>query len=223
MENLNVIIKKLENVFVELNNHFYKGELVTPIITVQRAPRKSILGWCTRQRTWENAKNETFYEINIVSQNLNRGTEGIIETMLHEMVHLYAKQNGIDDCSVQQYHRKSFKEIADAHGLEAEFWDKNHGFAITKLTEETKEYCKNFDLNFDLVNSCRDVEDPVKPTKKPRKPSKKIDPKVAKLLKGKETYIYVCNATGEVIISTNPDLDVVCQKSGEKFVRAEMA
>ena len=122
MENLNVIIKKLENVFVELNNHFYKGELVTPIITVQRAPRKSILGWCTRQRTWENAKNETFYEINIVSQNLNRGTEGIIETMLHEMVHLYAKQNGIDDCSVQQYHRKSFSpqsyKISGRHSLQ---------------------------------------------------------------------------------------------------------
>lgn len=218
--NMNEIIERLQNVFAELNNHYYNGELPTPVITVQRAPRASILGWCTRQRTWENSAKETFYEINIVSQNLNRGTEGIVETMLHEMAHLYAKMKKIDDCSIQQYHRKSFKKIADAHGLVTEFWDNNHGFAVTKLTDEAKELCKKFDLDFDLVNVVGSIEEPKKP-KKTKKPSQKINPKVAKLLKGKESYIYA-TASGEVIISTNPDLDVVCQKTGEKFERVEM-
>ena len=44
-------------------------------------------------------KDDGFYEINICAEHLARPFEQVAETLLHEMVHLYNLQIGVQDTS----------------------------------------------------------------------------------------------------------------------------
>ena len=60
--------------------------------------------------------------------------------MLHEMVHLYCTQNGIQDCSRSGlYHNKKYQITAETHGLIATKTEK-YGWAETSFNEEAKEF-----------------------------------------------------------------------------------
>ena len=49
---------------------------------------------------------------------MDREIEEIIDTILHEMVHLYCRENGIKEVSRGgKYHNGRFKELAEACGL----------------------------------------------------------------------------------------------------------
>ena len=49
---------------------------------------------------------------------MNYPIEETLDTMLHEMVHLYCRENNIKEVSRGgKYHNKKFKGIAEAHGL----------------------------------------------------------------------------------------------------------
>jgi hypothetical protein len=64
---------------------------------------------------------------------LARPVHDIAETLIHEMVHYANALDGIDDCSRNQYHRKSFKERCGTIGLLCEK-DGSHGWGQTSLT-----------------------------------------------------------------------------------------
>ena len=202
------IIKILEKTFDKINSELYNNELKKPIITVQTG-RRTVLGWCSASERWINEKKKV-YEINIVAENLNRTKEGIIETLLHEVVHLYNSQHGVDDCNSQQYHNKHFKEVAEAHGLNVEKM-KNRGFAYTTLNEEGKKFADSLDFNFDAVRmSCEPVETTGTENGK--------DP----LPKAKKTYdkpvTYECPVCGRRVRFHNNKLNIICGDCGEKFV-----
>ena len=56
-------------------------------------------------------KDDGFYEINICAEHLARPFEQVAETLLHEMVHLYNLQIGVQDTSRGgTYHNKKYKE-----------------------------------------------------------------------------------------------------------------
>lgn len=116
---LKPVIEKLENLFSKFNERFYNGELQTPVITVSPDTTKGAYGWCTAWKAWSNKepktvkdvskltkedveaakKDDGFYEINICAEHLARPFEQIAETLLHEMVHLYNLQIGVQDTS----------------------------------------------------------------------------------------------------------------------------
>ena len=86
-----------------------------PIITVQSKP--GTYGHCTTAKVWQR-KNGGAYELNIAAEVLNYPIEETLDTMLHEMVHLYCRENGIKEVSRGgKYHNGRFKAIAEAHGL----------------------------------------------------------------------------------------------------------
>ena len=135
---LQPIIEKLEGLFSKLNEGYYGGELETPIITIQQGVKKTpVLGWCTTYKAWQGASEQ--YEINICAEFLNRPIIDVGETMLHEMVHLYARQHDIQDVSRGgAYHNKRYKEIAESHGLICE--KGNHGWNKTGLRPESQSF-----------------------------------------------------------------------------------
>lgn len=202
------IIKVLEKTFDKINSELYHNELKKPIITVQTG-RRTVLGWCSASERWINEKKKV-YEINIVAENLNRTKEGIIETLLHEVVHLYNSQHGVDDCNSQQYHNKHFKEVAEAHGLNVEKM-KNRGFAYTTLNEVGKKFADSLDFNFDAVRmSCEPALTTGTENGK--------DP----LPKAKKTYdkpvTYECPCCKRRVRFHNYKLNIICGDCGEKFV-----
>lgn len=130
---------QLEKLFDRLNKDIFGGELPRPILTIQTTKSKSILGWFTTWKAWQDKEKGGYYEINIVADYLNRPQEEITETLLHEMVHLYNKEQGIQDCSRGgTYHNTKFKESAEKHLLEVTKSSK-YGWAHTRGTEEFKK------------------------------------------------------------------------------------
>lgn len=128
----------LEKIFRALNTQFFAGEEVQePIITIQNTP--NAYGHVTVGKTW-SVKDEHRHELNIGAGTLNRPIENICATMLHEMVHLYNIEHGVQDCSRGgTYHNKKFKEEAERRGLIIEHHDK-YGWTITSPADALLEY-----------------------------------------------------------------------------------
>ena len=79
-------VSQLEHIYNSLNTDFFSAELPVPIITVQSKP--GTYGHCTTAKVWQR-KNGGAYELNIAAEVLNYPIEETLDTMLHEMVHLY--------------------------------------------------------------------------------------------------------------------------------------
>lgn len=108
-------ISQLEHIYNSLNADFFAGELPMPILTVQSKP--GTMGHCSVAKVWQRRDDKT-YELNIAAEVLNYPIEETLDTMLHEMVHLYCRQHDIKEVSRGgKYHNKRFKAIAEEHGL----------------------------------------------------------------------------------------------------------
>lgn len=108
-------VGQLEKIYNTLNTDFFQGELPIPIITVQSRP--GTYGHCSVAKIWQK-KDGRAYELNITAEVLNYPIEETIDTMLHEMVHLYCREHGIKETSRGgRYHNKRFKEEAEKRGL----------------------------------------------------------------------------------------------------------
>ena len=108
-------VSQLEHIYNSLNTDFFDGSLPTPIITVQSKP--GTMGHCTVAKVWQRPDGNT-YELNIAAEVLNYAIEETLDTMIHEMVHLYCRENGIKEVSRNgTYHNGRFKAEAEKRGL----------------------------------------------------------------------------------------------------------
>lgn len=109
-------VGQLEKIYYHLNADFFDGTLPVPIITVQSKP--GTYGHCTTSKVWKR-KEDNAYELNIAAEVLDFPIEETLDTMIHEMVHLYCRENGIKEVSRGgKYHNRKFKEEAEKRGLE---------------------------------------------------------------------------------------------------------
>lgn len=143
-QSLTVVIEKLEKLYSTFNQKFYQGKLIVPVIAVSPDNTKGAYGWCTTWKAWKPALEadieEGFYEINLCAEHLARPFKEVCATLLHEMVHLWNLQNGVQDCSRGgMYHNKKFKQVAEDHGLLIDKHDK-YGWTITKLNEDADKF-----------------------------------------------------------------------------------
>jgi hypothetical protein len=127
-EALSTITKALEQA-----HEIIKAETGAPhatlLVTRDLKGRK---GHFTPFTPWK-AGEESFSEI---AFNLEHFTtpEELLSTLLHEVAHSINHQNGVEDCSSNQYHNKHFKTQAEALGLETHEI-KGKGHASTTLTD----------------------------------------------------------------------------------------
>ncbi len=133
----------LEKIFNLLNEHYFNNEIKKPVITIQSTPRA--YGHVTVNDAW-TVDGESKKELNIGAGTLNRNIENVVATLLHEMVHLWNEQNGIQDTSRgYTYHNNKFKEKAEKCDLEIEKHEM-YGWTITKPTDKLVELCILWDL-----------------------------------------------------------------------------
>ncbi len=112
---MNRAVGQLEHIYNTLNADFFGGILPMPIITVQSKP--GTYGHCSRAKVWRRGEEHT-YELNIAAEVLNYPIEETLDTMIHEMVHLYCRENDIKETSRGgRYHNGKFKEEAEKRGL----------------------------------------------------------------------------------------------------------
>lgn len=134
------IVKSLYKAFDHFNSH-YGLDLPTPVINVGAAGRRQALGWFYGE-SWENKDGTVQHEINISAEYLSRKPDDVLETMIHEIVHMVNRVAGVKDCSAgSQYHNKHFKNKAEELGLEVTK-SGYRGWAWTKLGEGAKAAIK---------------------------------------------------------------------------------
>lgn len=123
----------LNKVFDLLNARFFENALSRPTITIQSTPR-AYGHFSLKEDTWVSKLGGT-HEINIGAGTLARPIEEVAATLLHEMVHYYNYENGIQDCSRgNTYHNRKFKAAAEAHGLIVSHSEK-YGWSHTEPSE----------------------------------------------------------------------------------------
>ena len=150
-------VNYLARLYDYCNTGLFGGELIRPVITVQRDERNKTNGWWTVKKVWkENAEDEGEHELNMTAQQLNRPIYELAATMIHEMCHQYASVRNIQDTSRSgNYHNKLFKRLAETHGLTVECV-KTIGWSHTELTDETKKFIDNFKAKYpDFAVICR--------------------------------------------------------------------
>lgn len=131
------VIGTLEKMYRTINQEKFCGILPTPIITVQSKP--GTYGHCTCSHVWKR-KEDTTFELNIAAEALAVPIEETLNTIIHEMVHLYCIKMGIKDTSRKgTYHNKHFKEEAEKVGLECYYTGERYGWN-TKGSEKLIEY-----------------------------------------------------------------------------------
>lgn len=137
----------LNKIFDLLNAEYFENELSRPTITIQSTP-KAYGHFSLKDDTWVSTIGNS-HEINIGAGTLARPIEEVIATLLHEMVHYFNYQNGIQDCSRgYTYHNKRFKAAAEIRGLQVSHHEK-YGWSITTPTEQL--------INFAIDNGLTDI------------------------------------------------------------------
>lgn len=122
----------LEGAYEVLNGEYFDGMLPPVVITVQSSPKS--YGHYTTVDVWHEGKNQSFREINLSAETLDRDIVSVIATLLHESVHHYCSINGIKDCSRSSvYHNKYFKAECEKRNLQIEY-DPKIGWSITRPT-----------------------------------------------------------------------------------------
>lgn len=203
-------VSQLEHIFNKMNADFFEGKLPTPIITVQSSPRS--YGHCTVAKVWKKKDGET-YELNIAAEVLNYPIEETLDTMAHEMVHLYCRENGIKEVSRGgTYHNKKFKELAEKIGLDT-FHNEKCGWN-TKGGDRMIEYA--IENEWSEITLGRGTKTQIQiqvdvttgevtePTPTPARTS--------------STRKYVCPKCGQTIRATK-DVNIICGDCMEKMVK----
>lgn len=147
-------IEELYRAFDYFNSEFADNELPKVVITIQQAGRRKALGWFGEGFWTDNVCNTGVSEINLSAEWLGRTTEQVLETLLHEMAHLYNAVRGVRDCTSGQYHNKHFKTAAEKFGLDVHRHG-NRGFAVTHLGDAAIKAIKQLDLSDDVFSSLR--------------------------------------------------------------------
>lgn len=129
---------ELYRAFDHFNELFADGKLPKVVITIQESGRRNAYGWFGNGFWSDRLAGDSVPEINLSAEYLSRGSQGLLETLLHEMAHLWnACVQNVRDCSGGQYHNKHFKTAAERFGL-AVSRDGNRGWSHTKLTETSQ-------------------------------------------------------------------------------------
>ena len=140
----------LNKIFDLLNEEFFENELSRPTITIQSTPR-AYGHFSLREDTWVSKQGGP-HEINIGAGTLSRPIEEVVSTLLHEMVHYYNYERGVQDCSRgNTYHNRKFREEAERRGLIVEHSDK-YGWSHTSPSDLLMDFVLENDLSEILIN-----------------------------------------------------------------------
>lgn len=149
----------LENAFDVLNKIYFNNTLPKAIITIQSTPKA--YGYFTLNKVWKDKQN-SFHEINIGAEYLNRPIENVMATMVHEMVHMFCFINGIADTSNgKRYHNKRFRVEAEKRDLKIEY-AQYIGYSVTSPTEKLVGVLKQHGL-YEVIEHCRIAPNKIEP------------------------------------------------------------
>lgn len=160
----------LQTMYARYNDHCFGGVLPpNVVISLEPSGKRKAYGWIWNCETWQTGDVKK-YGIVIAQDHLDRGRYAVLTTLVHEMCHLYAILNNIQDTSRSgKYHNEKFKEIAEKAGL-LTIKEPGNGFMTRNMSSELQEWTEQND-----IIGCIDLQyinpEPVKPVQKGGKKS----------------------------------------------------
>lgn len=132
-------ISIIEKIYNSTNEDFWQGQLPPVIVTCQSSPGS--FGHSTVSRVWKR-KEDDLFELNIACEVLDYPIEEILDTVIHEQIHVYCRTNNIGEVSRNgSYHNKKFKELAEDHGLICVYTGSAYGWnTVAKDNDKLIEY-----------------------------------------------------------------------------------
>lgn len=223
---INDITKELYNVFDKFNKEFFDNQLPDTALTIQSTKhRKRTMGWCTRTPVWafENGENRLF-EINLSAEFLDQGFYETMDTLLHEMVHLYFQINNIQEVSRKgQYHNKKFKQKVLELGYEytSDTPDKYVGWGMPRIGGRLKNKIGTLGINEHVFRLARhgSVYLHFMEEGKEAEEAKQLSEELDNQVKNESGSIkYVCPECGLIIRSYKKDIDITCNLCEMQFI-----
>ncbi|UOR14198.1 SprT-like domain-containing protein [Halobacillus amylolyticus] len=215
--NIDQITQELHNAFYLFNQHYFNNELPTPAITIQSSGHKrKSMGWCTVVPVWGDKEGKTkMYEINLSAEFLDLDFYETMDTLLHEMVHLYHKVHNIQDCSRKgTYHNKHFKKKVLEIGFEYQNDkpDAKHGWTYARLGQKVKDEISNMNISADVFTISRRGSIYFNALENGQSAGE------AEMQSGRETssagkpssYKWVCSGCGLIMRSSKKEVNVKC-------------
>lgn len=196
---------ELEKAFGLLNTMYYEGALPTPAISIQSqrvvslSSKTKTFGWFTPYVSWTDGEKQEFFEINISAEFLARPFLEVIQTLHHEMIHLYCHINGIKDTRKgSKYHTENFK--IECAKRELEYVHQNAdpviGWSAVTLTEEAKAKVEAMGLDKEAFKVARKIHIP----KASKKPVKYSCPNCDFSVRGKKELNIMCMDCEEQLV-----------------------
>lgn len=134
---MELTIKFIRENFEVINELFFDNKLITPKFEIMHT--KNLLGQCCWQWSYGKCVN---FRIRI-SDMFDRTEDDIVNTIAHEMIHLYIRQNNITD--TRPHHGQVFYSIADKLNMEGGFHiartDSVEGCGLKNKKGETYYIC----------------------------------------------------------------------------------
>lgn len=212
-------IKELTHIFNILNSQKFNSELPEPVVIIQsnRGINKNAMGWCTVNKIWCDVDNTIQkYELTVCAEFLHYPIEETVDTMLHEMVHLYCRVKDIKETSRgTAYHNKKFKEIAESVGMIVDHGNKV-GYGYTKLSEEMKEFVKKIEINNNVFQIARCTNGPLKPPVESESNANESESQPRKKSHSKK---YICPEDDcKCTVRATKDVNIICADHMEKLI-----
>lgn len=212
--NIEIMTQELHKAFKLINARFFENKIPLPAITIQSSGKRSLsMGWCTLREVWHDKKGEQkLYEINLSAEYINVSFLETMDTLMHEMVHLYNNVHNVKDVSRNgTYHNKRFLERALQSGFHYpdKVPHKSYGFSNIRLTDETKTILESMGLRQEVFSIAR------------KPPSEMIDD-ISDAdgdgqKRNKTSFKWICPSCDLIIRSSKREINVICGDCQEQL------
>lgn len=216
--NIALITNELHKAFKIINNDFFNNELPLPAITIQSSGKRLSMGWCTTKQVWRDKGGHiNLYEINLSAEYINVSYLETMDTLMHEMVHLYNLINNVKDTSRNNtYHNKNFLNRALKSGFmyPHDKPDPKYGYSNIRLTDQTKSLLNEYPINKDVFSIAR------------KKPFEMLaisnsGSSTGEVEKKPTSYRWLCPSCNLIVRSSKANVNLVCGDCRTTLVNVE--
>lgn len=203
------ITAELHNAYNLINTEFFSGKLPIVAITIQSESRRKLtMGWCTTKEIWGDKEGKSkMYEINLTPEFLDLDFYETMDTLMHEMVHLYNIINNIQDVSRNgTYHNIKFRDKSINVGFEykEDKPDKKYGWSFSRLSQKTKNKLDRMDIDQSVFSIARRSPGYFQQIRNGQ--SSEAEEARAK----QTTYKWVCPSCEGILRTTKLKMNIIC-------------
>lgn len=206
----------MQGAYNKLNTFCFDGTLPHLMITFESGAKHKAYGWAYTKKMWDTS-NGMKYSIVIATEFL-RDHENVLRTLVHEMCHIYAMENGLKDTSRGgYYHNNTFKEIAEkAHLIctkERQGWATRSEDDALKAVY--KEIMGDAFITFNWANKTEPKKEGTGDSEEGTGEGEEGQPK-----KKSGYYIFKCSQCGATIRTTKANRVIACLGTAEQLHEA---